>query len=111
MSKLSPKEQEDESPHHQHYEIPDYLSVAFPSLAFSSTLFFKSAIHAQVSVDEDEPEDVLLGRFRREVFKSNVMRECKRRMFFESAQEKRKRKTRDAARRNRKRFVFPSLFL
>ena len=52
---------------------------------------------------EHEPEEKLIGRFRREVFRAGIIQECKRRRYFETNQEKRKRKTRDAARRNRKR--------
>ncbi|EPS70276.1 hypothetical protein M569_04486, partial [Genlisea aurea] len=80
------------------------LSVAFPSIAYSNTLFFNAAYNCQVVVRDDEPEESLIGRFRREVFKARVIQDCRRRRFFETSQEKRKRKTREAARRNRKRF-------
>lgn len=61
---------------------------------------------------ENEPEEKLLGRFRRAVFKAGVIQECKRRRFFESSQDKKKRKAREASKRNRKRFVgFPSFYL
>lgn len=82
----------------------DY-SHLFPSLSFSNILFFKSAYNVQVIAGEHEPEEKLIGRFRREVFRAGVIQESKRRRFFESTQEKKKRKSRDAARRNRKRFV------
>lgn len=59
---------------------------------------------------DNEPEDKLLGRFRRAVFKAGVIQECKRRMFFESSQERKKRKVREASKRNRRRFRFPSPF-
>ncbi|EXB94322.1 30S ribosomal protein S21 [Morus notabilis] len=78
-------------------------AVAFPSLAHSNTLFFKSAYNVQVIAEENEPEERLLNRFRKEVFKAGVLRECRRRRFFENSQDKRKRKSREAARRNRKR--------
>lgn len=86
----------------------DYAHL-FPSLPFSNILFFKSAYNVQVVAGEHEPEEKLIGRFRREVFRAGVIQESKRRRFFESTQEKKKRKCRDAARRNRKRFV--SIFL
>lgn len=54
---------------------------------------------------DNEPEEKLLGRFRRAVFRAGVIQECKRRKFFETSQEKRKRKHREAAKKNRKRFV------
>ncbi|PIA51417.1 hypothetical protein AQUCO_01100326v1 [Aquilegia coerulea] len=81
----------------------DLMSVVCPSLAYSNTLFFKSAYNVQILVGEDEPEEVLLRRFKREVFKAGVIQECKRRKFFENSQEERKRRIRDAAKRNKKR--------
>ncbi|KAE8663381.1 30S ribosomal protein S21 [Hibiscus syriacus] len=86
-------------------------AVTCPSLAYSNTLFFKSVCYnVQVVVAENEPEEKLLGRFRRAVFKAGVVQECKRRMFFESSQEKKKRKAREASRRNRKRRFKPKAF-
>lgn len=93
----------------QHSNDSDVLSVVFPSVAFSNTLFFSSAYNVQVVVGDDEPEDKLVSRFRREVLKAGVIQECKRRRYFETTQEKRKRKIRDAAKRNRRRLVFESL--
>ncbi|KAL1810405.1 hypothetical protein ACET3Z_027395 [Daucus carota] len=81
----------------------DLINVVCPGLANANTLFFKSAYNLQVIVGEHEPEEKLIGRFRREVFRAGIIQECKRRRYFETNQEKRKRKTRDAARRNRKR--------
>ncbi|KAF5184098.1 30S ribosomal protein S21 protein [Thalictrum thalictroides] len=81
----------------------DLMSVVCPSLAYSNTLFFKSAYNVQVIVGEDEPEEVLLRRFRREVMKAGVIQECKRRRFFENTQEEKKRRVRDAAKRNKRR--------
>ncbi|XP_009803010.1 uncharacterized protein LOC107809209 [Nicotiana tabacum] len=75
----------------------------FPSLSFSNILFFKSAYNVQVIAGENEPEEKLIGRFRREVLRAGVIQESKRRRFFESTQEKKKRKSREAAKRNRKR--------
>ncbi|XP_039059312.1 30S ribosomal protein S21, chloroplastic-like [Hibiscus syriacus] len=69
-------------------------AVTCPSLAYSNTLFFKSVCYnVQVLVAENEPEEKLLNRFRRAVFKAGVIQECKRRRFFESSQEKKKRGT------------------
>nr|XP_043607975.1 30S ribosomal protein S21, chloroplastic-like [Erigeron canadensis]XP_043607976.1 30S ribosomal protein S21, chloroplastic-like [Erigeron canadensis] len=81
----------------------DIQSLVYPSLAFSNTLFFKTPYNVQVIVAPDESEESLIGRFRREVFRANVIQECKRRKFFETNQEKRKRKVRDAARRRARR--------
>ncbi|PIN10510.1 hypothetical protein CDL12_16898 [Handroanthus impetiginosus] len=107
--KTSIKVEEKESPHRKVYKNPDSLCVAFPSLAFSNTLLFSSTYNVQVIVDEDEPDDQLISRFRREVLKAGVLQECKRRRFFETTQDKRKRKTREAARRNRKRRQQPKV--
>nr|XP_016504390.1 PREDICTED: uncharacterized protein LOC107822371 isoform X2 [Nicotiana tabacum] len=85
----------DNSPH----SSSDHL---FPSLSFSNILFFKSAYNVQVIAGENEPEEKLIGRFRREVLRAGVIQESKRRRFFESTQEKKKRKSREAAKRNSK---------
>ncbi|KAH7518892.1 hypothetical protein FEM48_Zijuj09G0219300 [Ziziphus jujuba var. spinosa] len=84
-------------------------SVICPSLAYSNTLFFRSAYNVQVVVDENEPEERLLGRFRREVMRAGVIQECKRRRFFENKQDEKKRKTREAAKRNSLWIVLPNL--
>lgn len=78
-------------------------SVVCPSLAHANTLFFRSAYNVQVIVDDNEPEERLLNRFRREVMRAGVIQESKRRRYFENKQEEKKRKTREAAKRNRKR--------
>ncbi|KAF5746936.1 hypothetical protein HS088_TW06G01112 [Tripterygium wilfordii] len=81
----------------------DVSSIICPSLAYANTLYFKSAYNVQVIVDENEPEERLLNRFRREVMRAGVIQESKRRRFFENKQEEKKRKTREAAKRNRRR--------
>ncbi|KAG2710601.1 hypothetical protein I3843_04G034300 [Carya illinoinensis] len=78
-------------------------SVICPTLAYSNTLYFKSAYNVQVIVDENEHEERLLNRFRREVMRAGVIQECKRRRFFENKQDEKKRRTREAAKRNKKR--------
>ncbi|XP_054803460.1 30S ribosomal protein S21, chloroplastic [Prosopis cineraria] len=78
-------------------------SVICPSLAYSNTLFFRSAYNVQVIVAENESEERLLNRFRREVMRTGLIQECKRRRFFESKQDEKKRKSREAAKRNRRR--------
>ncbi|XP_027101933.1 small ribosomal subunit protein bS21c isoform X1 [Coffea arabica] len=79
------------------------MSVVCPSLAYANTLFFRSAYNVQVLVDENEPEEKLLNRFRREVMRAGVIQECRRRRFFENKQDEKKRKSREAAKRNRRR--------
>ncbi|KVI09217.1 30S ribosomal protein S21, chloroplastic [Cynara cardunculus var. scolymus] len=81
----------------------DLMSVVCPSLAYANTLYFRSAYNVQVIVEDNEPEEKLLGRFRREVMKAGVIQECKRRRYFENKQEEKKRKHREAAKRNRRR--------
>ncbi|XVF13919.1 hypothetical protein REPUB_Repub09cG0011300 [Reevesia pubescens] len=78
-------------------------SVICPSLAYANTLFFNSAYNVQVIVDDNEPEERLLNRFRREVMRAGVIQECKRRRFYENKQDEKKRKSREAAKRNRRR--------
>ncbi|XP_047170211.1 30S ribosomal protein S21, chloroplastic [Vigna umbellata] len=78
-------------------------SVICPSMAYTNTLFFQSPYNVQVVVAQDEPEERLLNRFRREVLKAGVIQECRRRRYFENKQEEKKRKSREAAKRNRKR--------
>ncbi|XP_057488766.1 30S ribosomal protein S21, chloroplastic-like [Actinidia eriantha] len=81
----------------------DLQSVICPSLAFANMVFFKSTFNVQVDVGEDEPEEVLVSRFRREVFRAGVIQEVKRRRFFENMKDKKKRKSQEAAKRNRRR--------
>ncbi|GJV51456.1 30S ribosomal protein S21, chloroplastic-like protein [Tanacetum coccineum] len=81
----------------------ELMSVVCPSLAYANTLYFRSAYNVQVIVEDSEPEEKLLGRFRREVMKAGVIQECKRRRYFENKQEEKKRKHREAAKRNRRR--------
>ena len=103
--KLRAQHQDHHSP-----ELPSHV-IMNPSHAQANTLFFRSAYNVQVVVDENEPEERLLNRFRREVMKAGVIQECKRRRFFENKQEEKKRKNREAAKRkSRMRFV-PSLLL
>lgn len=78
----------------------DISWVVNPSLAHATTLFFKSShYNVQITVDDNESEERLLNRFRREVIRAGIIRECKRRRFFETSQEYHKRKTREAARK------------
>ncbi|KAL9661199.1 hypothetical protein QQ045_026021 [Rhodiola kirilowii] len=84
----------------------DASAAICPALANANVMFFRSAYNVQVIVDENEHEEKLLGRFRREVMRAGIIQECKRRKFFENKQEEKKRRTRDAAKRNRKRRPF-----
>lgn len=55
-------------------------------------------------MEDNESEERLLNRFRREVMRAGVIQECKRRRFFENKQDEKKRRTREAAKRNKRRF-------
>ncbi|KAL3637812.1 hypothetical protein CASFOL_018260 [Castilleja foliolosa] len=57
----------------------------------------------KVIVEDNEPEERLLGRFRRVVMRAGIIQETKCRRYFENKQEEKKRRTRDAAKRNRRR--------
>ncbi|XP_074309073.1 small ribosomal subunit protein bS21c-like [Silene latifolia] len=85
------------------YQQGEVMAVVCPSLAYSNTLFFNSSYNVQVLVDDNEPEERLLNRFRREVMRAGVIQECKRRRHFENKQDKEKRKSREAAKRNSRR--------
>ncbi|KAL0906461.1 hypothetical protein M5K25_024957 [Dendrobium thyrsiflorum] len=74
-----------------------------PALVYANFLYFKSGYNVQILVEENEPEEALLRRFRREVSKAGIIQECKRRRFFENKHDERKRKKREACRRNRRR--------
>ena len=90
---------------------PSCSAVVCPSLAHANTMFFRSAYNVQVIVDDHEPEEKLLGRFRREVMRAGIIQECKRRRYFENKQEEKKRRTREAAKRNRRRSLSFTLTL
>ncbi|XP_020582802.1 uncharacterized protein LOC110026266 isoform X2 [Phalaenopsis equestris] len=83
--------------------IDPLAEVMNPALSYANVLFFDSGYNVQIFVEENEPEEALLRRFRREVSKAGIIPECKRRRFFENAQEEKKRKAREAGRRNRRR--------
>lgn len=82
-------------------------AVVDPGLRQSEAIVFNSGYHVQIVVDEAESEEALLRRFRREVSKTGVIQEYKRRRFFENKQEEKKRKVREAGRRNRRRRFGP----
>ncbi|KAG7539026.1 Ribosomal protein S21 [Arabidopsis suecica] len=78
--------------------------VAYPSLANASLVFFKSGYYnVEVVPKEGESEEQLLNDFKRSCFRAGVLQESRRRRFFESSQEKRIRKTKEAAKKYRKR--------
>ncbi|XP_038985977.1 30S ribosomal protein S21, chloroplastic-like [Phoenix dactylifera] len=86
------------------------VAAVNPALRHANVLFFKSGYNVQVLVDDNESEEALMRRFRREVSRAGVIQECKRRRFFENKQEEKKRKAREAGRRNRRRRSGPRFF-
>ncbi|KAG4933625.1 hypothetical protein JHK87_047627 [Glycine soja] len=108
LQKLRAKQQDGQG--HHHHSLAEVSAVANPSHGHAKTLFFRSAYNVQVVVEENEPEERLLNRFRREVMRAGVIQECKRRRFFENKQEEKKRKTREAAKRKSRSRRFQSKF-
>lgn len=76
--------------------FPKLLSPASPVKHIIS----RGSYNAQIFAGENESEDSVVRRFRREVFKAGVFEECRRRRYFESKQEVKKRKSRAAVKRN-----------
>lgn len=74
-------------------------SVVTSSLSPSNNFLSASPFNVQVVVEDDEPEERLLNRFRREVMRAGIIQECKRRRFHENKQDEKKRKVREAAKR------------
>ncbi|KAJ4823388.1 hypothetical protein Tsubulata_023430 [Turnera subulata] len=75
----------------------------YPATSSASTRCFSSGFNVHIYVEEDEPEEEwVVWRFRREeVMKAHILQECKSRRYFESSQDKKKRKAREATGRNR----------
>eukprot|EP00249_Psilotum_nudum_P012459 c23798_g1_i1 orf=620-1126(-) len=72
-----------------------------PSLPFANLLWFGRCYNAQIVVSESEPADAMVKRFRREVLQSGAVAEYRRRRFFETPQEMKKRKQRSVAQRRK----------
>ncbi|XP_068655816.1 small ribosomal subunit protein bS21c-like [Aristolochia californica] len=82
---------------------PVNLSVVNPAVRQANVLHSCFSYNAQITVGESENEEAVLRRSWREVSKAGVIQECKRRRYFENKQEEKKRKAREAGRRNRRR--------
>ena len=59
--------------------------------------------NVQVVVKDDEPDEEVVRKFRGAVLRAGILQECKRRRFFEDKQAEQKRRTREAAKRNKRR--------
>jgi small subunit ribosomal protein S21 len=60
---------------------------------------------AKIDVRKDEPIEVALRRFKRELQKSGILSEAKKRRHYEKPSEKRRRKRIEAEKRRRKRLA------
>ncbi|KAH7858024.1 hypothetical protein Vadar_019164 [Vaccinium darrowii] len=86
----------------------DIFPVLCPSLDLANLVFCKDTFNVQVTDDDpDEPQDLLISRFNREVRRAGIIREVCRRRFFENKREEKKRKKREADMRNRRRRLPP----
>ncbi|KAG6524488.1 hypothetical protein ZIOFF_014399 [Zingiber officinale] len=82
------------------------IGICFPALSWANVLYAKGGnYNAQVVFPDDELDESLLWRFKREVIKAGVLQEYKRRRWFENTVEKKKRKVRDVACKNRRWYV------
>ena len=98
------------------FTTTNFRHVSFSTIAYPTLSVKYSSYNVQINIvdDDDEPEDKLINRFRKEVIMAGVFQECRRRRFFETPQDKIKRKAREAAKRNRKRYnylLLPSTFV
>ncbi|KAK9726751.1 hypothetical protein RND81_05G234800 [Saponaria officinalis] len=104
-----------QSPFKTHLKFPTFSpSISLkpqknPENKNGSFLTKMGTYNVQVVVEDNEAEERLLGRFRREVFRAGIIQESKRRRFFENSQDKKKRKTREAAKKNRARRPRPKV--
>ncbi|PNX73079.1 plastid ribosomal protein s21 [Trifolium pratense] len=80
----------------------DNLDLSFDSLSGTDSMFYASPYNVQVVIEDDEVEERVVGRFRRDVLRAGVIQEFKRRRYFEDKQEEKKRRIQDAAKRNRR---------
>lgn len=59
---------------------------------------------AEIKVGENESLDNALRRFKKQCARTGVMREYRKRTYYEKPSEKRKRKSEAARRKNRRRY-------
>jgi len=89
------------------FTTTNFRNVSFSTIAYPTLSAKYSNYKAEIVItDDDEPEDQIINRFRKEVIMAGVFQECRRRRFFETPQDKIKRKAREAAKRNRKRYNY-----
>eukprot|EP00475_Leptophrys_vorax_P030029 TRINITY_DN4463_c0_g1_i1.p1 TRINITY_DN4463_c0_g1~~TRINITY_DN4463_c0_g1_i1.p1 ORF type:complete len:178 (+),score=6.02 TRINITY_DN4463_c0_g1_i1:149-682(+) len=74
-----------------------------PSSAYMTAMWAKSTYNVQILVGESEATESVVRRFKKTCLEADIVNECRRRRFFETTQDIKKRKFRDAA-RQRKRF-------
>ena len=81
---------------------PPSVAHVAPRRAPTAVLAAKG-YNVQIVVDENEGEDSIFRRFRREVMRAGLLQEIKRRRRYESKKDEKIRKAREAGRRNRRR--------
>jgi ribosomal protein S21 len=64
----------------------------------------KDTYHVEVTVEETEPADSAMRRFRRAVMAANLLNEARRRRNFEDTQDIKKRKIRERGQRKKRQF-------
>uniref|UniRef100_A0A0D9VD54 30S ribosomal protein S21, chloroplastic n=1 Tax=Leersia perrieri TaxID=77586 RepID=A0A0D9VD54_9ORYZ len=77
--------------------------VQMPRRAPTAVVVAAKGYNVQILVDENEGEESIFRRFRREVMRAGVLQEIKRRRRYESKKDEKLRKAREAGRRNRRR--------
>ncbi|KAJ7529269.1 hypothetical protein O6H91_15G041100 [Diphasiastrum complanatum] len=85
---------------------PAVGGIVYPGLHNANIMWFNRPVNAQITVGQDESADSMVRRFRKAVMQAGVIPECRRRRFFESPQDKVKRK-KQALRKRRSRFKGP----
>ncbi|CAK8541105.1 unnamed protein product [Lathyrus sativus] len=68
----------------------------------SSSLYTTNRFNVEVVLEDGEPEDRLLNRFRKDVLSAGILQEYRRRQYHENKQDEKKRKIREASVRNRR---------
>eukprot|EP00238_Polyblepharides_amylifera_P000584 CAMPEP_0196571128 /NCGR_PEP_ID=MMETSP1081-20130531/1296_1 /TAXON_ID=36882 /ORGANISM="Pyramimonas amylifera, Strain CCMP720" /LENGTH=90 /DNA_ID=CAMNT_0041887925 /DNA_START=139 /DNA_END=411 /DNA_ORIENTATION=+ len=72
------------------------------SIANLSAALFKGTYNTEVVVGENEPSESAIRRFRRSVMQAGIIPEVRRRRYFETPQDIKKRKEADGHARKRR---------
>lgn len=92
-------------------QLPNHLPLRSPiNNANSLVCKAKECYNVEVVIEEDEPAELCMRYFEREVSRAGIPQEWRRRKFHENKKEERKRKAQDRA-RLRRRWISLSLSL